>query len=122
MKFWTLGAKIAKFTQQYYSPLVDLGNSGTAKTVDWDAGNEQRVVLTGNVVLTFSNPVNGGRYVLAAYSGAGAFTITWPASVLWPGGVAPVMTVTAARTDLFTFIYVATTGKYHGAFSQDYAG
>ncbi len=122
MKFWTLGAKIAKFTQQYFSPLVDDGNSGTAKTIDWNGGNEHRVVMTGNCTFTFSNPVDGGRYVLALYTGAGGFTATWPASVLWAGGSAPTLSTTAAHTDIFTFIYVAATGKYHGAYSQDYAG
>jgi hypothetical protein len=109
---------VAKFAGQYYSPAVDDGNSGTAKTIDWNLGNEHELTLTGNVTLTFTHPVNGGRYVLVLKTGAGGFTVTWPAAVLWPGGSAPTITVTASKVDLITFMYLAGSGKYYGAFSQ----
>jgi hypothetical protein len=118
---WILN-KIAKFNKQYYSPLNADGNSGTAKTLDFDLGNEHRVVMTGNCTFTFSNPVDGGRYVVALFTGAGGFTAAWPANVIWPGNTPPVLTLTASVTDIFTFIYVATTNKYHGAFAQNYPG
>lgn len=111
---------VGKFVGQYFSPLVADGNSGTTKTIDWNAGNEHFCTLTGNVTFTFSNPVDGGRYVLLLATGAGSFTATWPASVLWPGGTAPTITVTASKLDLITFIYVSGTSKYYGSFNQAY--
>lgn len=119
MKVWRL-LSIARFDKQYYSPLVEEGNSGTAKTLDFDDGNEHRLVLTGSVTLTLSNPRSGGRYVLLLYTGAGGFTVTWPANVVWSGGAAPVITVTAAKTDLVTLMYVAATDTYYAAFSQNF--
>lgn len=113
-------AAVAKFAGQYFSPLIDDGNSGAAKTINWNLGNEHELTLTGNVTLTFSNPVNGGRYVMVVKSGAGGFTVTWPAAVLWPGGVAPTITVAAGKTDIIAFQYVASTTKYYGAYSQNY--
>lgn len=103
---------VAKFNGQYYSPLDDDGNSGATITIDWDTGNEHYITLTGNVVLTLSNPKDGGRYVLVINTGAGGFTVTWPASVLWSGGVAAVSTLTASKYDIYTMIWLATPGKY----------
>lgn len=111
---------VAKFVGQYYSPLVNDGNSGTTKTIDWNAGNEHIVTLTGNVTFTFSNPVDGGRYVLLLATGAGSFAVTWPATVAWPGGVTPTITTTASKVDLCTFQYVTSTNKYYSACSPNY--
>ena len=119
---WVLATKIGKFVKGFWIPLFDNGNSGTAKTIDWENGNNQKVTLTGNVTFTFANPQDGIRVVLVIHTGAGGFTATWPASVLWSGGTAPVITPTAAYTDIVSFVYDATAGKYYGAFSQNYAG
>src|SRR5580704_11195535 len=55
-------------------------------TVDWNNGHIQYVVLGGNRTFTFSNGQNSGRYVLAITQDAtGSRTVTWPASVRWPG-------------------------------------
>lgn len=112
---------VAIFYGQYYSPLVDDGNSGTTKTIDWNDGNEHYVVMTGNVTFTFSNPVDGGRYVLLLATGAGSFTVTWPASVIWSGGVAPTPTSTASKYDLYAFMYVATLSKYVGVATLNFS-
>lgn len=97
---------------------VDDGNSGTADTIDWGTGSAHKSTLTGNVTYTFSNPVTGGSYVLRVLTGAGSFTVTWPATVKWPGGVAPTVTVTAARMDLFNFFFDGT--NYYGSYAQNY--
>lgn len=105
---------------QYYSPTIDDGNSSTADTIDWNGGNLHYSTLTGNVTYTFSNPLNGGRYVLLMNTGAGGFTVTWPAAVLWPGGVAPTITATAGKVDMCVFAYETVNSKYYGACSQNY--
>lgn len=109
----------AKFNGTYYSPLVDDGNSSTALTIDLATGNEHKFTLTGNVTLTLSNPVAGGRYVIQILTGAGGFTVAWPGTVLWPGGTAPVITVGASAIDLITLFYDGT--NFFGAFAQDFS-
>jgi hypothetical protein len=111
---------LQQFNGQYFSPLVDDGNSGAAKTIDWNEGNEHYVTMTGNCTFTLNNPQDGGRYVLILNSGAGAFTGTWPASIRWRGGVAPVLTTDANKLDLVTLMYIAVLGEYIGAFQLDH--
>lgn len=102
-------------------PLYDAGNSGTSKTLDWNNSNEQLLTLTGNVTLTLNNPRDGGRYVLLLdQDGAGGHSVTWPASVIWPGNSAPTITTDADHGDLVTLIYRAGRGKYQASINQDY--
>lgn len=101
-------------------PFYDAGNSGAALTVNWQNGPEQRLVMTGNCTFTLSNPSDGQQTVLLISTGAGGFTGTWPAAVLWPGGVAPVLTATASKVDIIKLIYSVTSAKYYGTFLQNY--
>lgn len=87
----------------------DAGNSGAAKTIDWDNGNNQLLTLTASCTLTFSNPLTGGWYQLRVIQGGtGSYTLTYPATVKWPGGVAPTLTTTVGRTDIIAFYYNGT--------------
>lgn len=60
--------------------------------------------------------------VLKQPPSGGAGTVgTWGSSdVLWPGGVAPTLTVTNGKTDVVTFIYDGTNSKYMGGASLNY--
>lgn len=106
---------VLSFPQRYSA-----GNSGTALTINWNNSPLQVVTLTGNVTFTFSNPINWPyTYRVMVFTGAGGFTATWPGSVLWPGGVAPVVTVAAGKTDVFEFLYDGT--NYCGSvYGQNY--
>lgn len=110
---------VGTFNGQYHSPRVENGNSGAAKTIDFEDGNDQDITLTDNVTLTFSNPVDTGRYVLMVLTGAGSFDITWPSNVHWVGDT-PVVTAAAGKMDLFTFIYHADLDLYFGAYLQGF--
>lgn len=103
-------------------PLFDAGNSGTSKTLDWQNGNEQLLTMTGNCTLDLDNPGDGGRYVIAVYTGAGGFDITWPSSVLWPDGTPPTITAAAGKFDLITLLHIAAVSPdvYLGSFNQNY--
>jgi hypothetical protein len=109
---------VATFRGQYVSPLIADDDSGANKTIDWAQGNEHYVTLTDDCAFTFTNPVNGGRYVLLVNTGAGGYMGTWPATVMWADP--PTVTAAAGRLDLFTFIYVSALGVYFGAYNQDY--
>lgn len=102
-------------------PLFDAGNSAGALALDWVNGDRQLFTLTGNAALTLNNPANGVTYTIVIKTGAGAFNPTWPAAVHWPAGVTPTVTVTAAKVDLVTLFYVASTGVYYASIQQNYA-
>jgi hypothetical protein len=98
---------------------IDDGNSSTADTIDWGAGNNHRSTLTGNCTYTFTAPAGVGYLSLKLIQdGTGSRTATWPAAVKWPGNTAPTLTTTANRIDIVTFYYDGTS--YFGAFLGDY--
>jgi hypothetical protein len=99
--------------------LYNAGNSGTTLTIDLSQGSAQSITLTGNVTLTLIHPQVGGAYIFTIIQGSGPYTVTWPASVLWPGGTAPVITTTNAYTDLINLFWNGT--NYFGSFQQNYA-
>jgi hypothetical protein len=96
----------------------DAGNSSTAVTIDLSTGAAQKLTLTGNTTITLTNPVMGGTYVFKILTGAGSFTVTWPATVKWPAGTAPTITTTASRADLVSLYWDGT--DYFGTFAQNY--
>jgi hypothetical protein len=114
------GSKL-KIAGHYYSPEVDDGNGGAAKTVDWSAGNEHLVTLTAlSCALTFSNPKRGGRYILVlAQDATGNRGVTWPGNILWFGGAAPGLTPDPGAVDLFAFYYNGTNYIAAGSMAGD---
>lgn len=111
-----------KVVGQLWIPLVDDGNSGAAKTIDWDLGNEHLLTLTDDVALTLSNPEDGGRYVLVLLQdGTGGRVPSFPASVKWAGGTPPTITPTASRYDLITLLWLAGAGIYLASINQNYS-
>jgi len=67
-----------------------LGNSSSVSNIDWSQANVQELNLDNNPTLTFSNGVLGQTStLLLKQNQIGQKTVTWPANVLWSGGVAP---------------------------------
>lgn len=81
-----LGGITARFVA--WEQVYDNGNSGVAKTIDWLNGNIQKMALTDDCELTFTNPLNG-LHVLFVYQNNPDSNITWPASVQWAEGTDP---------------------------------
>ena len=55
----------------------DNGNSGSAVTIDWNNGRHQKLTLTDDCAITFTDPEFVGRYdVRIIQGGAGEFDIT----------------------------------------------
>lgn len=92
--------------------------SGATETIDLEVANVKDLTLTANCTLTFSNPpatgIAGSFTLILRQDATGSRTVTWPASVRWAGGVAPTLTTTASRTDIFTFITVTGGTIYYG--------
>lgn len=85
------------------------GNTGTAITFDCENGNTQTCTATGNFTATFSNPPAssslGSLLIIMTQDGT-VRTATWPASVKWPSALAPTLTGTLNKIDIFHFITV----------------
>jgi hypothetical protein len=91
-----------------------IGNTGATTTIDMEVANFFSATLDQACTFTFSNPPASGDFgcfVLELTNG-GAFIITWPASVDWPGGTAP--TLTASGVDQLAFTTRDSGTTYFG--------
>ena len=101
-------------------------SSGTL-VLDLATGNSFVTILTENITtVTLSNPPATGIYgeitLKVIQDGAGgAHTITWPASVLWPGGTAPVISTANDAIDEITLRTIDAGTQWRGSFSQAFA-
>jgi len=81
--------------------------TGTTPTVSMNAGGSFSLVLSGNTTISFADaPATGSSGFslrVTQDSGGSGFTVTWPASVKWPGGTAPELTATGDKSDVFIF-------------------
>ena len=69
--------------------------------------------VTGTTAFTFSNPavLRASSFTLKITNG-GSQTVTFPASVDWPGGIAPLLTVSGV--DILMFLTDDTGTIYYG--------
>lgn len=75
-----------------FSTVQTLTPTGTSQTINFDLGGTVNLNLgsaSGNVTLTLSNPKEGVLYSVKIIQGATVRALTWPAGVLWSGGVEP---------------------------------
>ena len=95
-----------KMTMGAYSPEATLTD---ASTITWNASTQPvaKVVLTDNRTMgAASNGVSGQFIsVLAIQDAGGGNTLAWNAVYEFTGDVAPVLTTTGAKGDLFVFRY-----------------
>lgn len=67
-----------------------LGNSSAVSSIDWSQATVQELNLDNNPTLTFFGGTLGQTTTLLLKQGqVGQKTFTWPANVLWSGGVTP---------------------------------
>ena len=106
----------------YYSQTVVKGNCSGDVAIDWNEGNTQHCVLTGNAVFTFSGGQSGANYRLILKQDAGgARTVTWPGTVRWGLGGEPTLTTTGLKTDYVGFLYNGVDSSYDGiAFNANF--
>ncbi len=91
--------------------------SGTAVTINLQAGDNFTHTLSGNTTYTFSNPAASGKvsgFTLKVTQDATARTITWPASVDWAAATAPTLSTTSGAVDVFVFITYDGGTTYYG--------
>lgn len=88
-------------------------NSTSTFAFDWDEGNVQKSTATGAQTFSASNALAGSTYILII----GTPTVTWGASVKWPGGTDPVL---AGTTNIITLLYEGQ-GVYYGTSVLNYS-
>jgi hypothetical protein len=87
-----------------------------ASTVTFNlaTSNWHTLTLTGNATLALSNPSVGQQFsIILLQDGTGSRLVTWFSGILWPSNVAPTLTTTANKRDVFTFKCIST-GVYLG--------
>lgn len=96
------------------------GDASGAATINWTTDQKQSIFLTASGTLTFTAP-NGPANILLKVINTGspvAHPVTWPATVLWPGGTAPTLTLGSPTVDITSFYYDGT--NYHGVASTNF--
>ena len=89
-------------------------------TINWDTslGSVATVTLGGNRAIAAPTNLKIGSYILhVIQDGSGNRTLTWNSVFKWPAGVAPVLTTTAGRRDLFSFVCDGT--NLYGSYLPD---
>lgn len=83
-------------------------SSGGTLALFPNTGGHIYTTLTENVTtVTFGFPQPSGKshaFILEVTQGAGPYSITWPASVKWPGGTAPTLSAGSGDIDFITFV------------------
>lgn len=86
------------------------GAAGATTVLDLSSANIFEMTQAVNITtLTLANaPASGYAYSFTLIrrkdATATARSITWPASVKWPGAVAPILTQTTSAVDVFSFL------------------
>lgn len=92
------------------SPRERWGSTTTSGvvTVDCNLANYFLMTLTGNITTLAFNNVSTFWMTSVTFeitqSGSGGYTITWPGTVKWEGGVAPTLTPTVGKKDVITLV------------------
>lgn len=93
--------------------------SVSASTIDCQVSNYFTKEVSSNITFTFSNPpaANTSYSFILEITHTGG-TITWPASVSWPDGIAP--SLSTPKTHMFVFITDDGGTNWRGGFLTNY--
>lgn len=103
-----------------------LSSSGGTLTVNLENGNSVTTTLTENTTIAISNPVASDDHTQVIFkitqdSGGGAYTVTWPAAVIWGGGSAPTMSTGNGAEDIYVLKTWDGGTTWYGDYAQAYA-
>jgi hypothetical protein len=95
-----------------------LGSGSGTRDINLQLGNYVSATVAGATTFTFSNPLsspNAHGFVLELTNG-GSAAVTWPTSVRWPGGEAPILT--SSGVDLLIFVTDDAGSNWRGVASM----
>jgi len=95
-----------------FNGLYDNGNSGATPTIDWQNGNYQKIAISENALLSFSNVFVGTITLVINYSGD--YTVGFNAgyTILEESGVEVSFTETNGAMDILKVMYLGTANNY----------
>lgn len=100
---------ILEIKQALFNGEVDNGNSGTAATINWTSGNNQKIRLTGDCTLTFTAPDGVSRLQLrVVQDNVGTRLLIYPGTVTWAKNTAPTLLTSGTACDILSFWYDGT--------------
>ena len=106
-------ATFIDYEERFTSPTISAG----VLTLNLANGNVFDVALNANTTLTISSPPaanNAGSFVLIFTADGTPRVVSWGASILWPGGIAPTLTATNGKKDVFGFISLNSGTNFLG--------
>ena len=107
-----------EFTQVHYGVEVDNNATGATLTIDWRAGQKQRVDMSADCTFTFVAPDGVCNLMLRlVQDGTGGRDPTFPSSVKWQGGTVPTWVTTANAVNVIAMYFDGT--NYHATASLD---
>ena len=102
-----------------------VSSSTNAITLDLTTGNSFETTLTENITtVTLSNPPASGTYgelIWKIIQDSTARTVTFPGSVVWPGGTAPTISTASGAVDIVTLKTWDGGTTWYGNFAQAYS-
>jgi hypothetical protein len=105
----TKGTGLIKFNDGAYNADATLTDGAT---ITWDVGSSPVAKVTLGDNRTLSAPTNSvaGQFISIAViqDGTGSRTLTWNSAYEFTGDVAPTLTTTASKADIFVFKYNGT--------------
>lgn len=106
----TLSDSVLDPISETYTP-----SAAATATLDLALSNEHRITMpAGNITIALSNPTNAQKFIVAiTQDSGGSRTVTWFSTIRWVNGVAPTLTITANKRDVFGFIRTGS-GTYDG--------
>lgn len=114
----TVQATAVQVPNYILSPqLYDEGTKTGNFTLNFANGPCQQVTINaaGPLVITLSNPVTGGAYLIKMVQGATTGTVTWPANVKWGAAGVPTLSNTTGKIDIINLYYDGT--DYYGTYA-----
>lgn len=100
--------------------LSTVAASGATETLDVSVARTHDVTLTADCTFTFSGAVTAEAWyftLVLRQDGTGGWDATWPGSVVWPGGSAPVLDTTASTLEVLTFFTLDGGTTWYGFLS-----
>lgn len=101
--------------------LLAVAASTATTTLDMQTNSGFIITLSHSTTIAFtdepqlSKKPNGLEYTFEILQNAtGNFTVAWPGNVVWSGGTAPTITVTASKRDFIKLKYNQANQNYYG--------
>jgi hypothetical protein len=100
---------------------ITADTDGATITFNMLTSDKHTVTLGGNRTLAVTNDEVGQTFlIILKQDGTGGRTVTWFSNILWQGGSVPVLTATADKIDVFSFLKIASNSYLGFVVGQNY--